>query len=314
MIEFATPTLGFAFFAGLASFLSPCVFALVPAYVGYLSGRSAAAMGADEKANSWVTLSHGFAFVIGFSTVFILLGVVVGGLAAVLNDITAVLVKIGGVVVTIFGLHMLGIINIKFLNYDLRPEFSATRKHGYFSSALMGVFFSAGWSACIGPVLGLISTFAVNGGSIAVGVSLFAAYSAGLAIPFLIAATQIGWVTTILRRYGKVMLVTEKVMGVVLIVLGGLLFIGRYEAIIAQFSSQGAFLSFDNAEAEFRAGVSMLLGVVVSALLGLVPGIIARRKGKNFVDWWFMGAGATMVLLVVLYAFGVFEFLVPLIA
>lgn len=314
MLDFSTPTLGFAFFAGLASFLSPCVFALVPAYVGYLSGRSAAAMGSDEKANSWVTLRHGLAFVIGFSLVFISLGVVVGGLASVLNDITSVLVKIGGVVVTIFGLHMLGIINIKFLNYDLRPEFSADRKRGYASSALMGVFFSAGWSACIGPVLGLISTFAFNGGSIAVGVGLFAAYSAGLAIPFLIAATQIGWVTTILRRYGKVMLVTEKIMGVVLIILGALLFIGRYEALIAQFSSQGFFLSLEDADAEFRVGATMLVGVVVSALLGLVPGFIARRKGKNFVDWWFMGAGVTMVLLVVLYAIGVFEFFVPLIA
>jgi cytochrome c-type biogenesis protein len=311
MLDFSTPTLGFAFFAGLASFLSPCVFALVPAYVGYLSGRSAAAMGSDEKANSWVTLSHGFAFVIGFSLVFILLGVIVGGLASILNDITALLVKIGGVVVVVFGLHMLGIINIKFLNYDLRPEFSADRKRGYVSSALMGVFFSAGWSACIGPVLGLISTFAVNGGSIAVGVGLFAAYSAGLGIPFLIAATQIGWVTTILRRYGKVMLITEKIMGATLIIVGVLLFIGRYEAIIAQFSSQGAFLSFENAEAEFRAGASMLVGLVISALLGLIPGIIARRKGKNFIDWWFMGSGISLTLMIILFTLGVFNFILP---
>ena len=152
-------TIGLAFFAGLASFLSPCVFALVPAYVGYLSGRSVSlAQGGDpEESSSWLTLTHGFAFVIGFSVVFILLGVLAAALGGFLFDFTQILVRVGGVVVIVFGLHMTGIITIPFLQYDLRPQSQPDRNRGYFSSALMGVFFSAGWSPCVGPVLGAIS-------------------------------------------------------------------------------------------------------------------------------------------------------------
>jgi cytochrome c-type biogenesis protein len=94
------------------------------------------------------------------------------------------------------------------------------RKLGYLSSALMGVFFSAGWAPCVGPVLGAILTLALNGGSVSTGVSLLSAYSAGLAIPFLIAALGVGWVSLTLRKYGKVMHYVEVVMGVVLIIIG----------------------------------------------------------------------------------------------
>ena len=223
-------TLGIAFFAGLASFLSPCVFALVPAYVGYLSGRSVAA-GTEQKNSSLQTLSHGLAFVIGFSFVFVLLGALAGALGGLLNQITEILVKVGGVVVIVFGLHMTKIIQIPFLNYDLRPQTRPERQLGYFSSALMGVFFSAGWAPCVGPVLGAILTLSFNQAAAGQGALLLSAYSAGLAIPFLIAATQIGWVTTVLRRYGKVMHWAEIIMGGVLIVIGVLLLLGRFEAL-----------------------------------------------------------------------------------
>ena len=309
MIDFATPTVGLAFFAGLASFLSPCVFALVPAYVGYLSGRS---LGSDEKSSSWVTLSHGIAFVLGFSVVFILIGILASYLGAALSDITQVLVRIGGVVVVIFGLHMLGVINIKFLNYDVRPEFSADRKRGYVSSALMGVFFSAGWAPCVGPVLGAILTFSFNQGSPVVGATLLTAYSAGLGIPFLIAATQISWVTLILRKYGKVMLYAERTMGVVLIILGVLLFSGQFESFLAPLTGT-AFFDLQ-ATSELQVGRLLLIGAVLASLSGLFLGWLGKRRGKNFVDWWFMGAGISMVLIVILFALGVFEFLTPFVA
>lgn len=104
-------------------------------------------------------------------------------------------------------------------------------KLGYLSSALMGVFFSAGWSPCVGPVLGAILTFALNGGSVAYGASLLSAYSAGLAIPFLIAALGIGWVTTTLRKYGKVMRYVEIGMGVLLVIVGGMLIFGVFNLL-----------------------------------------------------------------------------------
>jgi len=233
--------LGLAFLAGLASFLSPCVFALVPAYVGYLGGRSIAIAGGGEVTNSkWTTFSHGLAFVIGFSIVFILLGVAAAALGGVLFTLREWLTRIGGVIVVIFGLHMIGIIHIPFLEYDLRPSSTPDRSRGYFSSALMGVFFSAGWSPCVGPVLGAILTLSLNGGSVSQGASLLTAYSAGLAIPFLIASLGVDWVTSTLRNHGRVMQIAQKGMGVFLIIIGILLFTGRFEL----FAQYGFFVDF----------------------------------------------------------------------
>jgi len=295
---FENITVGLAFFAGLASFLSPCVFALVPAYVSYLGGRSVAMGNNDNQNNSWVTLSHGFAFVIGFSVVFILLGLFIASLGSILFDLTQVLVRIGGVVVILFGLHMLGILRIPFLEYDLRPQADPDRKRGYLSSALLGVFFSAGWSPCVGPVLGTILTLALNGGSVAQGGLLLGAYSAGLAIPFLLAATQIGWVTYVLRKYGKFTLYVERAMGLVLLIVGAFLFSGRFSTL----GNLGAFFDlFD----ELAVGRLILLALSLSLALGLVPGFLAKGRGKSFIDWWFLGTGASLALLVALYALGV---------
>jgi len=149
----------------------------------------------------------------------------------VLYDLRTWVAKIGGIIVIIFGLHMTGIFRIPFLEYDLRPRSIPDRSRGYFASALMGVFFSAGWSPCVGPVLGAILTFAINGGSISHGVSLLSAYSAGLAIPFLLAALGIGWVTVILRRYNKVMHYVEIGMGVILVIVGGMLLLGTFQLL-----------------------------------------------------------------------------------
>ena len=229
-MDYSNITIWLALLAGLASFLSPCVLSLVPAYVGYLGGRSVA-MAQGEAPNRWITFSHGVAFVLGFSFVFIILGIATSALGSLLYDAREWLAKIGGVVVVIFGLHMTHLIRIPFLEYDLRPQSQPDRQRGYISSALMGVFFSAGWSPCVGPVLGAILTLSLSGGSIATGAVLLTAYSIGLAIPFLLAALGVGWVTTILRKYGKVMHYVEIAMGIVLIIIGILLFLGTYERL-----------------------------------------------------------------------------------
>lgn len=217
---------GIAFLAGLASFLSPCVLSLVPAYIGYLGGRAA---GNESSAkNRWITFSHGVAFVIGFTLVFLLFNIVASALGGLLYDIRNWIAKIGGLIVVIFGLHMIGVIRIPFLQYDVRVHSSVNQNLGYLSSVLMGVFFSAGWSPCVGPVLGTILTLSANGGNLGVGTMLGLAYSAGLAIPFLLAALGIGWVTTILRKYGKVMHYVEIFMGILLVVIGILLITGKF--------------------------------------------------------------------------------------
>ena len=228
-MDIAEITIGLAFLAGLASFLSPCVFSLVPAYIGYLGGRAAG--GEVTRSNRFVTFTHGLAFVLGFSVIFITFGVVAAAFGRLLFDLRFILEKVGGIVVIIFGLHMIGVFRIPFLEYDTRVQQMPDRKWGYLSSALMGVFFSAGWAPCVGPVLGTILTFAANGGSVSTGVSLLSAYSAGLAIPFLVAALGVGWVSVTLRKYGKAMHYVEIAMGVVLVILGVMLFAGIFELI-----------------------------------------------------------------------------------
>jgi cytochrome c-type biogenesis protein len=231
--------LGTAFIAGLASFLSPCVLPLVPAYVGYLGGRTAFENN-DEKQNRWSVFSHGLAFVIGFSVVFILLGVATSALGSLLTGARGWLEKIGGIVVVIFGLHMTGIWRIPFLQYDTRNQSQPDKNSGYLSSFLMGIFFSAGWSPCVGPVLGAILTLSLSGGSVLTGGTLLAAYSAGLSIPFLIAALGVGWVTTTLRKYGKALHYLEIVMGVLLIVIGLMLFFGLFEQLTIYLTRFGS--------------------------------------------------------------------------
>jgi len=224
-------TIGLAFLAGLASFLSPCVFALVPAYIGYLSGKSVAAARSEREYHRLTTLVHGISFVIGFSMVFITMGVAVSFLGGFLKDMQFIIARIGGIVVILLGLHMTGLLRIPILEYDLRPSSRLGQRHSLISSALMGVFFSAGWSPCVGPVLGAILTLAVNGGEVGTGIKLLSAYSAGLAIPFLFAAVGIGWVSFLLRRFQKTLRYIEIALGGLLIVVGILLLLGTFERL-----------------------------------------------------------------------------------
>jgi cytochrome c-type biogenesis protein len=278
--------LSIAFLGGLASFLSPCVFALVPAYIGYLSGRS---VGVTDK-NRFYTLSHGVAFVLGFSTVFILLGLGASAIGNLLFDIRPYLTKIGGVVVVLFGLHMTGIIRIPFLQYDVRRQEAPDKRLGYASSFLLGVFFSAGWSPCVGPILGTILTLSLSTGSLTQGFWLLVAYSVGLAIPFLIAAVEIGYVTSFIKKYGNIVRYVEIAMGIVMIVIGVLLFFGRFE----QVASLGFF--FGSVD-EVRVGTIILVVIGLLIILGLIPAFIARSKGRKFYDWWFFGAALIFVAL-----------------
>jgi cytochrome c-type biogenesis protein len=279
----------FAFIAGLASFFSPCVFSLVPAYIGYLGGRSAAST-RGGKTDTWHTFTHGVMFVLGFSLVFMSLGFTATVLGSFLYDARQWLAKIGGIVVIIFGLHMTGLLRLKFLEYDLRPQSIPDRKRGYVASLLMGVFFSAGWAPCTGPILGSIMNVAIVGGSIGLGIFLLAAYSLGLAIPFLIASVQISLVTTALRRYGKMMHYVEIVMGGLLVIVGVLLLTGRFERL----ASMGTFFG---AYDERVLGQALLFGILTLAFLGLLPAWLAYRKGRSFWTWWLFGATLLPVAL-----------------
>lgn len=226
-------TIGLAFLAGLASFLSPCVLALVPAYIGYLGGWSVSPQG-EVVSSRWITFSHGLAFVLGFSLVFVVLGAAASAIGIILYDLRIWMARIGGVLVIIFGLHTMGVINIPLLNYDTRRQVQPNPGLGYVSSALMGVFFSAGWAPCIGPVLGTILTLALNTANLRLGVILLITYSVGLSIPFLLAALGIGRVAELMRKYHKTVRVVSIVTGVILVIVGVMLFTGTLERL-AQF-------------------------------------------------------------------------------
>ena len=223
-------TIPLAFLAGLASFLSPCVLALVPAYIGYLSGRSVTAEGVVVE-NRWETFGHGLAFVAGFTLVFIALGAAASLIGAVLYDLRIWLARIGGIVVVVFGLHILGVISIPFLDYDTRRHMRPSAGLGYGSSVMMGVFFSAGWAPCVGPVLGVILTLALATGSLNQGVLLLTAYSAGLAVPFLLTALGIGRAAEWMRRHASAVQLVSRVTGVVMIIVGVLLFTGSLQRL-----------------------------------------------------------------------------------
>ncbi len=223
---------GLAFLAGLASFFSPCVFSLVPAYIGYLGGRSVAQVNDQKDSGRLGVFRHGLAFVIGFSFVFISLGLAFSALSKVFYQFRDILAKAGGIIIILFGLQMTGLIQIPFLEYDLRPQSKVGQGRSLVSSFLMGVFFSAGWSPCVGPTLGLILTLAFERANIGTGIVLLSFYSLGMAIPFLIAALGVGWVTNLLRKYNKVIRIIQVAMGVILVSVGVMLLLGIYQQVV----------------------------------------------------------------------------------
>jgi cytochrome c-type biogenesis protein len=227
---------GIATLAGLLSFLSPCVLALVPAYVGYLGGRSMTTSGVVAESRI-TTFFHGLAFVFGFSLVFIVGGAAIGALGSLIGDIFVKqwIARVGGVAVVLFGLHTMGVINIPLLDYDTRRQVQPNPRFGYLASVLMGVFFSAGWAPCIGPVLGAILNIALYSGQVTQGMILLSAYSIGMAVPFLLAALGMGQVTNLMRRHGQAVRYLSIATGVLLVLVGVMLITGTL-ARLASFT------------------------------------------------------------------------------
>jgi cytochrome c-type biogenesis protein len=219
-----TMTISFfvAFSAGLLSFASPCVLPLVPAYLGYLGGQVASVE--EGTLSRRTTFIHGIFFVLGFSVIFVALGAAASGIGRLLYAYRLALMRVGGVVIVVFGLHTLGVLKIPFLYYDTRRHYRPRPELGYLSSALMGFFFGAGWSPCVGATLGAILTLALNEATVGRGALLLFVYSMGLGIPFLLMALGVGQATSILRRARRTMRAVTIVSGLFLILLGLLVF------------------------------------------------------------------------------------------
>ena len=212
-----------AFAAGLLSFLSPCVLPLVPSYIGFLTGMTLPEMSGRRR----VALLHALLFVAGFSLVFILLGASATALGRALNYYQIWLQRIGGVLIIAFGLVCLGVIKVDLLTQERRVHVEH-KPVGYLGSVLVGMAFAAGWTPCIGPVLGAILGLAATSTDVTRGMLLLGVYSAGLAVPFLIAAVAVesflGW----FQRFRRFLPWVMRASGVLLILVGVLLVTGEF--------------------------------------------------------------------------------------
>ena len=211
-----------AFAAGVISFLSPCVLPLVPGYISYVAGRTISADGVPAHSGinaASRTLGLSLCFVLGFSTVFVLLGASATALGGLLRTHLYEANLIGGVIVVIFGLFTTGLVPMPWLDRDVRFH-SSPNSGGAWSAYLLGLAFAFGWTPCIGPVLGSILALSAANATVASGTALLAVYSLGLGLPFILAALFMrGFMTRMLsmRRTGRVLKI---VAGGVMVVMG----------------------------------------------------------------------------------------------
>jgi cytochrome c-type biogenesis protein len=212
-----------AFAAGLLSFLSPCVLPLVPSYIGFLTGMTLPEMAGRRR----TALIHALLFVGGFSFIFILLGASATALGRTLNHYQVWLQRVGGVLIILFGLVCLGVFRVRLLRRERRLHLEH-RPVGYLGSALIGMAFAAGWTPCIGPVLGGILGLAATTADVSQGMLLLAVYSAGLALPFLIAALAVEWFLSWFQRFRRFVPWVMRVSGVLLVLVGILLVTGEF--------------------------------------------------------------------------------------
>lgn len=217
-----TPTVGVAFVAGVLSFLSPCVLPLVPSYLAYVGGAG--------SRSRRVAVRNAATFVAGFTAVFVALGASASVLGAVLRAYRDVLSVAGGVLVIGFGLLLLGVLRLPFLMREarFRGPTDASTPVGAF---LLGMAFAAGWTPCIGPVLGGVLTLAGAQDTLAHGVGLLVAYSAGLAIPFLIAALAVQPFLAFSRKAKRTLPWLERGAGALLLLAGVAMVTGTYESV-----------------------------------------------------------------------------------
>ncbi|HEY3316657.1 MAG TPA: cytochrome c biogenesis protein CcdA [Bacillota bacterium] len=230
--------LGVAFVAGLASFFSPCVVPLVPTYLTYLAGSA----GREGDGLGRRQILNAVAFVLGFTLVFLVLGLGAAGLGTLTAALRyrGLLRRLGGIVVVVLGLQLTGLIQVGFLEREARPDLGpglVRRGAGVGRSALVGMAFSFGWTPCVGPVLASILVMAAGAASLSRSLALLLAYSAGLALPFLAAAVFLDPLMGWLRRRGRVLEWISRASGALLVLMGLALYFNylvRFEAWLSR--------------------------------------------------------------------------------
>ena len=219
------PAMSLAFLAGVISFLSPCVLPIVPPYLAYMSGISLSEATDNNKAVS-VFLPAVF-FVLGLSTVFLILGFTASALGTVFLSYQDTLITISGILVMGFGLHFLGILRIGFLEREARFE-ASSQNGSAFGAYVLGLAFAFGWTPCIGPQLASILTLAASEGSVARGTTLLGVYALGLGVPFLLVALFLSRLSATLTWLKRHMQIIERLMGLLLWTIGLMMLTGGF--------------------------------------------------------------------------------------
>ena len=221
-----------AFSAGLLSFISPCVLPLVPSYITYITGVSFKEL-TDAEARAklrWTTIFHSLLFIMGFSMVFILMGASASYLGQLLARYQYWIMKVGGVLIIILGIHFTGIIRLPFLEMEKRFELKK-RPLGYVGSFLVGIVFAAGWTPCIGPILSTILLYASTTKNFTTGILLLTVYSMGLGVPFFLSSLAFNLFLSTFERIKRYMRVVTMVSGFFLIAIGILFLTDTFRAI-----------------------------------------------------------------------------------
>jgi cytochrome c-type biogenesis protein len=222
-----------AFLAGLLSFLSPCVLPLVPSYLGFVTGMSLDEMTTAPSRKA--VLMPALLFTAGFSLVFLIMGASATLLGQLLLRYQDWVSRIGGILIIVFGLHLLGILRINTFLREKRAQMNS-KPVGYLGAGLAGVVFGAGWTPCIGPVLGALLTYASARANLGQGMALLLAYSVGLAVPFIAAALGMQSFLAASKKFRRMIPLVEKTSGAILLIAGVLLVTGSFSALSAYFA------------------------------------------------------------------------------
>ncbi len=214
--------------AGFLSFFTPCVLPMVPAYILYMTGTAA---GRREDVSRWYTILHAVFFAIGFGLIFVLLGAAAGLLGSLVSQILPYIIRIGGVLLILFGLQMTGLIGIPLLFMEKHLDPTLGDRPSYGRSFLVGIIFAAGWTPCYGPILANILLLAADTQTVLRGAFLLAIYSTGVGLPFILVAAFSELALPLLKKIGKHIRVISIIGGVLLIIMGILFVTNRYTAV-----------------------------------------------------------------------------------
>ena len=228
MMQGAPLGITISFTAGVLSFLSPCVLPLIPSYISFITGLSLE----DIQRSRRTTLIHSLLFVAGFTLVFLILGATATLLGQLLIRHRDWVGRVGGVLVIVLGLYLLGVFNIGAFARE-RRVYIANKPLGYAGTMLVGMAFAAGWTPCIGPILGGVLTYTASSADLNRGLVLLFAYSAGLAVPFLLAALMIDRFMELFQRYRGALVWMSRASGVLLIAVGLLMITGSMTVLTA---------------------------------------------------------------------------------